>query len=60
MRRCHGADGIASGAIFAQVASIEDASLNLGVDVEIVSKQSSRLLHLFRPRPVGAVEAFER
>ena len=45
-------DGIVSGsgqATFAVVAAIEDCGLAVGVDVDIVSKQSSRLLHLLRP-----------
>lgn len=45
-------DGIVSGAggaTFALVAGLEDAGLKLRQDVDIVSKQSSRLLHLFRP-----------
>lgn len=46
-------DGIVSGAggaTFALVAGLEDAGLTLGRDVDIVSKQSSRLLQLFRPQ----------
>jgi LacI family transcriptional regulator len=45
-------DGIVSGsgqATFALVAAIQDVGLEVGVDVDIVSKQSSRLLHLLRP-----------
>lgn len=45
-------DGVVSGAggaTFALVAGIEDAGLKVGRDVDIVSKQSARLLHLFRP-----------
>ena len=37
------------GATFALVAGIEDAGLKVGADVDIVSKQSAKLLHLFRP-----------
>jgi len=53
MQRPNRPDGIVSGAggaTFALVAGIEDAGLKLGVDVDIVSKQSSKLLHLFRPQ----------
>jgi LacI family transcriptional regulator len=52
MRRPVPPDGIVSGsggATFALVAGLEDAGLKLGREVDIVSKQSSRLLHLFRP-----------
>ncbi|MGE0502658.1 MAG: LacI family transcriptional regulator [Rhizobiaceae bacterium] len=45
-------DGIVSGAggaTFAIVAGLEDAGLRLRRDVDVISKQSSRLLHLFRP-----------
>ena len=45
-------DGVVSGgggATFALVAGIEDAGLRLGREIDIVAKQSSRLLHLFRP-----------
>ena len=45
-------DGIVSstgGATFALVAGIEAAGLKLGRDIDIVSKQSFRLLPLFRP-----------
>jgi LacI family transcriptional regulator len=45
-------DGFVSssgGPTFALVAGLEDAGLKLGRDIDIVSKQSSRLLHLFRP-----------
>lgn len=53
MRRKMRPDGIVSGAggsTFALVAGVEDAGFTLGKDLDIVSKQSSRLLHLFRPR----------
>ncbi len=52
MQRPNRPDGIVSGAggaTFALVAGIEDAGLKVGRDVDIVSKQSARLLHLFRP-----------
>lgn len=51
MRRANRPDGIVSGsggAAFAIVAGIEEAGLQLGRDVDLVSKQSSRLLHWFR------------
>jgi LacI family transcriptional regulator len=52
MHRTNRPDGIVSGsgqATFAVVAAIEDVGLTVGGDVDIVSKQSSRLLHLLRP-----------
>ncbi|TPK75604.1 LacI family DNA-binding transcriptional regulator [Mesorhizobium sp. B2-4-15] len=51
MRRDIRPDGIvssAAAATLAIVAGIEDAGLKLGRDVDVVSKQSSELLHLFR------------
>ena len=53
MQRGNRPDGIVSGAggaTFALVAGIEDAGLKIGADVDIVSKQSAKLLHLFRPQ----------
>ncbi len=53
MQRGNRPDGIVSGsgqATFALVAAIEDIGLQVGRDVDIVSKQSSRLLHLLRPQ----------
>lgn len=53
MRRKVRPDGIVSGAgaaTFALVAGIEDAGFRLGTDIDIVSKQASRLLHLLRPQ----------
>ena len=52
MQRENRPDGIVSGAggaTFALVAGIEDAGLKVGRDIDIVSKQSARLLHMFRP-----------
>ena len=52
MQRGNRPDGIVSGAggaTFAMVAGIEDAGLKVGADIDIVSKQSAKLLHLFRP-----------
>ncbi|MCO5064422.1 MAG: LacI family transcriptional regulator [Rhizobiaceae bacterium] len=40
----------AGGAAFSIVAGIEAAGLQLGRDIDIVSKQSFRLLHVFRPQ----------
>jgi LacI family transcriptional regulator len=51
MRRDDRPDGIissAAAATLAIVAGIEDAGLKLGRDVDVVSKQSSEVLHLFR------------
>jgi LacI family transcriptional regulator len=53
MQRSDRPDGIVSGggaATFALVAGIEDAGLTLGADLDMVSKQMSNMLHLFRPR----------
>lgn len=53
MRRENRPDGFVSSAgaaTLALVAGIEDAGLVVGRDVDIVSKQSSPLLHLFRPQ----------
>jgi len=53
MQRSNRPDGIVSGsgqATFALVAAIEDIGLQVGRDVDIVSKQSSRLLHLLKPQ----------
>ena len=52
MRQPGRPDGIVSGAgpaTLALVAGIEEAGLSLGRDLDIVSKQSTRLLHIFRP-----------
>ena len=52
MRRPVRPDGIVSGAggaTFALVAGVEAAGFRLGDDIDIVSKQSFRLLPLFRP-----------
>ena len=53
MRRASRPDGIVSSAgaaTLAVVAGIEDAGLAVGRDVDIVSKQSTMLLQLFRPQ----------
>lgn len=52
MRRADRPDGLvvaSGGATFALVAGIEEAGLRLGRDVDVVSKQSSRLLRWYRP-----------
>jgi LacI family transcriptional regulator len=52
MRRKNRPDGIVSSAgaaTLAVVGGIEDAGLVVGRDVDVVSKQSTPLLHLFRP-----------
>lgn len=46
-------DGVVSGAgaaTFALVAGVEDEGLRIGTDLDIVSKQASRLLHFLRPQ----------
>lgn len=61
MRRENRPDGIVSGAggaTFALVAGIEDAGLVVGEHVDIISKQSVKLLHLFRPRLLVVDEDF--
>ncbi|WYL54834.1 LacI family transcriptional regulator [Aminobacter sp. P9b] len=53
MLRPNRPDGFVSGAgagTFALVAGVEDAGFKLGQDVDIVSKQTSKLLHLLRPQ----------
>ncbi|QOF73804.1 substrate-binding domain-containing protein [Aminobacter sp. SR38] len=53
MRRPNRPDAFVSGAgagTFALVAGIEEAGFRIGQDVDIVSKQSSKLLHLLRPQ----------
>ncbi|MGD9915303.1 MAG: LacI family DNA-binding transcriptional regulator [Rhizobiaceae bacterium] len=50
--RANRPDAIVSGsggATFAIVAGLEAAGLKLGEDIDVVSKQASRLLHFFRP-----------
>lgn len=61
MRRGDRPDGFvssAAAATLAIVAGIEDAGLTLGRDVDVVSKQSSDLLHLFRPQLLVVNENF--
>ena len=61
MRREHRPDGFvssAASATLAVVAGIEDAGFKLGRDVDVVSKQSSDLLHLFRPELLVVNEDF--
>jgi LacI family transcriptional regulator len=61
MRRPNRPDGIVSSAgaaTLAIVAGIEDAGLILGRDVDLVSKQSTKLLHLFRPAILVVNEDF--
>lgn len=51
MRRANPPDGIVSSAgasTLAVVAGIEDVGFSLGREIDVVSKQSSKLLHLFR------------
>jgi len=61
MRRKNRPDGIVSSAgaaTLAVVGGIEDAGLTVGRDVDIVSKQSAPLLHLFRPALLVVSEDF--
>lgn len=61
MRRNNRPDGIVSSAgaaTLATVGGIEDAGLTVGRDVDVVSKQSSPLLHLFRPALLVVSEDF--
>jgi LacI family transcriptional regulator len=63
MRRRNRPDGIVSSAgaaTFAVVGGIEDAGLTVGRDIDVVSKQSSPLLHLFRPALFVVNEDFRR
>ena len=61
MQRRDRPDGIVSSAgaaTLALAAGIEDAGLTVGRDVDVVSKQSSKLLHLFRPAILVVNEDF--
>ena len=61
MRRPGRPDGLVSSASLATlalVAGIEDAGLEIGRDVDIVTKQSSDLMHLFRPQLLVVNENF--
>jgi LacI family transcriptional regulator len=61
MQRRDRPDGIissAGAAALAVVAGIEDAGLTVGREVDVVSKQSSKLLHLFRPAILVVNEDF--
>jgi len=61
MRRSDRPDGFVSSAAastLAIVAGIEDAGLKLGRDVDVVSKQSSEFLHLFRRELLVVNESF--
>ncbi|TKT82731.1 LacI family transcriptional regulator [Aquamicrobium sp. LC103] len=61
MERPSRPDGFVCGggaSAFALVAGLEDAGLKLGRDVDIVSKQSSQLLHLFRSELLAVDEDF--
>ena len=56
-------DGIISGsgsAAFALVNAIEECGLKLGVDVDIITKQSSQLVHMFRRELFVVDEDFRR
>lgn len=61
MRRKNRPDGIissAAAATLAVVAGIEDAGMTVGREVDVVSKQSTPLLHLFRPAILVVNEDF--
>jgi LacI family transcriptional regulator len=61
MRRRDRPDGIvssAAAATLALVGGIEDAGLTVGRDIDIASKQSTKLLHLFRPAILVVNEDF--
>ncbi|MDW6025693.1 LacI family transcriptional regulator [Mesorhizobium sp. BAC0120] len=61
MRRKNRPDGIVSSAgaaTLAVVGGIEDAGLSVGRDIDVVSKQSTPLLHLFRPALLVVNEDF--
>lgn len=57
-RRPDGFVSSAGAATLAIVAGIEDAGLVLGRDVDVVSKQSAKVLHLFRPQLHVVNESF--
>ncbi|MEN5276328.1 LacI family transcriptional regulator [Brucella sp. TWI432] len=55
-------DGIicsGSAATLAVVAGIEDAGLSIGKDVDVAAKQSTEILHWFRPELIVAEESFK-
>jgi LacI family transcriptional regulator len=61
MRRPQRPDGIVSGsgsAAFAVVSAIEESGLKLGRDVDVVTKQSSRLVQMFRRELLVVSEDF--
>lgn len=61
MRRTMRPDGIVSGsgaAAFALVAAIEECGLQLGRDIDVVTKQSTRLVEMFRPELLVVNEDF--
>lgn len=55
-------DGIicsGSAAAFAVVSGIEDAGLEIGREVDVVAKQSTQILHWFRPKLIVQEESFK-
>ncbi|MEO3387022.1 LacI family transcriptional regulator [Mesorhizobium sp. CAU 1741] len=63
MRRPTPPDGIVCGSgagAFALVSALEECGLRLGEDIDIVTKQSSRLVQMFRPRLLAVNEDFRR
>lgn len=61
MRRATPPDGIVCGSgagAFPLVSALEECGLRLGDDIDIVTKQSSRLVQMFRPRLLAVNEDF--
>jgi len=62
MKRADRPDGIicsGSAAALAIVAGIEDAGMNIGNEVDVAAKQSTEILHWFRPGLIVVEESFK-
>lgn len=62
MKRPDRPDGIicsGSAAALAIVAGVEDAGLNIGNEVDVAAKQSTQILHWFRPGLIVVEESFK-
>ncbi|MGN6448718.1 MAG: substrate-binding domain-containing protein, partial [Brucella intermedia] len=62
MKRSDRPDGIicsGSAAALAIVAGIEDAGMNIGNEVDVAAKQSTEILHWFRPGLIVVEESFK-
>jgi len=62
MKRPDRPDGIicsGSAAALAIVAGVEDAGLSIGNEVDVAAKQSTQILHWFRPGLIVVEESFK-